>query len=105
MIDWAMKKARELSAAQTEATDTQNAYRNGFFDDNCGLNALADYIREHEDAPEDPDLPLAREIAAEFAEKSGHPAIVAKHYRRGNADNFDDVQIALAAIKRVRAGA
>ena len=60
--------------------------------------AFARYIAQHEPEPVDPDLLLAREVAADWA----HRPDLADEFRIGKRDEDDAVQIALAAIRRAK---
>ena len=109
--DWAQKEAvKRLTAAHPMTTDF---YRPGFHD--WMVDLVASIIAAHEEAPVDPLLLEAREIAASQYEKiddgivrhyanpngsyfSGTGQDIAKQYRDGKNDG--NLSIALACLRR-----
>ena len=64
------------------------------------IQPLAEMIEKHEQPPVDPDLLLAREIAAAEYVKAGAEEHVAESALKGRYDTFPCVRAALAALKR-----
>ncbi len=91
---WAKARACELVRVENPDADVQPEDHFPPF-----ARALARYIAAHEEAPVDPLLIEAREIAAQaYSNRRDHD--FAGWIRRGDKDSIYEVQVALAALRR-----
>lgn len=97
--DWAIDKA--ISLLNSGRSDDCGLWGNGDLTDTAtGLPQFAAYIASKEDAPVDPLVLEAREIAAKYFEAMGSESVAQEH-REGLYDKDDEAQeIAMAALRR-----
>lgn len=87
--EWAIERAGKL-------------FDEGYDEHLTSTQSFARYIEQHEEAPVDPDLEIAREAAANSREAAGAFSDYVEYMRLGHYDTDSEVQSALAAIKLAR---
>lgn len=97
--EWAVTEAlRRINKTRAEAGFI--TLRDGSPAASATVAPLAEMIEKHEQPPADPDLLLAREIAAAEYVKAGAEECLVESVLLGRYDTFPCVRAALAALKR-----
>lgn len=101
---WYILRARKLVAtkAATKNMDIlSKQYLSGSNDSTAAMKAFADYIKENEEPPVDPDLIMAREI---ISERYRNNALfnLANKTKEGVFDKTEEIQLSLFVLKQVK---